>query len=346
MSKINIIVPVYNVEKYLPEFMESVLAQTFTDYTMFVVNDCSTDCTKNVIATFKSKFGERLHYLENSQNMKQGATRNRGLEEAEYFDADYTAFLDSDDILASDFLESMYQKAIETKADIVVCGMERIDDETGKKICVEAINGPEKKVAILDAIDELAFINPAPYNKLYKSSCIKGVRFKTMLRSEDTCYLLEILPRIQTIVYTNKVGYYYRIRNNSLTGEFGKEVCKSMFQGFSEVAELYKKTKYHPFYEVLETQVFIRSLIGGVCRASFPNMRQMGENITDAYDYMNKIFPEWRRNRYLCFGKQRSKGKKQFALKMCAYMYRMHCFWIFVSVYYIMLKVFKRDVRM
>ncbi len=344
--KVNIIVPIYNVSKYLPAFLDSVLKQTYERYRMFVVNDCSTDNSVEILNEYIPRFEGKLVYLSNEKNEKMGQTRNRGLDAAEKYPAEYTTFLDSDDIITPDFLDSMIKKAEETAADMVICGMERFEDATGKVICTEAVKGKEKYTDSQNLKDNIAFINPAVYNKLFRTSCIQGVRFKRILRSEDTCYLLEILPKLRTIAYTNKVGYWYRLRNDSLTGAFGTNVCKSMFQGFSEMAKLYEQPEYFQYYEVLETQVFIRCLVGGVCRASFTDMKQLKTNIKEAYAYMNTTFPSWKKNQYLSFGKCRSKNKKEMALKICAYMYRTHTFGIFAWVYYVMLKIFKVDVRM
>ena len=343
---VNIIVPMYNVARYLPDFLDSVLAQTYKDYRMFVVDDCSEDNSKKIIDKYIPHFEGRLIYLSNARNEKLGQTRNHGLDEAEKYPAEYTAFLDSDDTVLPDFLEHLVKKAEETHADMVICGIKRIEDVTGKVICTEAVNGPEECKDIAGLKDNMAFINPAVYNKLFRTSCIRGIRFKRMLRSEDTCFLLEALSGLKTAVYTNRVGYCYRLRKDSLTGAFGEDVCKSMFQGFAETAKLYSQPEYAEYWEVLETQAFIRCLIGGACRASFSDMRRMRKNINEAYTYMNTTFPDWKQNQYLSFGKRRSKGGKELALKICAYMYRTHTFGIFVLIYFMMLQVLKIDARM
>lgn len=345
-GRVNIIVPMYNVSKYLSSFLDSVLMQTYKYYRLYIVDDCSIDDSVKIVYEYKPRFGDSLIFLKNSKNEKSGQTRNHGLDEAEKCPAEYTTFLDSDDIIAPDFLESMIKKAKETDADMVICGKERIEDVTCKVICTEAVNGVEKCTDIQELKDNMAFINPSVCNKLFRTACIRGVRFKNMLRSEDTCYLLEVLPKLRTIAYTNKVGYRYRLHNDSLTGTFEENACRSMFQGFAEMAKLYERPEYFQYYEVLETQVFIRCLIGGVCRASFSNMKKMKANIIEAYAYMNVTFPSWKRNPYLCFQRFRSKNKKEMAIKVCAYMHRTHTFGLFVWVYYVMLKVLKIDIRM
>jgi glycosyltransferase involved in cell wall biosynthesis len=345
MAKINIVIPVYNMEKYLDEFFESVLKQSFKDYLLFVVNDCSTDESKTIIDKWKQQFGDKLIYLENKENIKLGLTRNHGLEETEKYPSEYTAFLDSDDWIEPDYLESMYSKAKEYDADMVICGMRRFEDSTNKTVCIEAVSGPTDCIYDVENYDELAYMNPAAYNKLYKSECIKGYRFMPLKRSEDTCYLFDIIPNIKSIIYTNKVSYHYRLRDNSITGSIGHEVCVSMFDGFKALYQKYTQEEYLPYKEMFETQIFIRSAVGGVCRATFADFKAMKSNINETYVFMNKTMPDWKRNRYLIFGKKRSRTIKQFMLKGCALLYRLHMFWIFVYVYYFVSKVLKKDIR-
>lgn len=346
MSKINIIVPVYNVADYLDAFFESLLAQTFQDYTLFIVNDCSTDSSKDIILSYQERMNDKLLYFENNENIKAGRTRNRGLEESEKCESEYTTFLDSDDWIEPDFLEHLYMTAVQKQCDLVVCGIERFEDGTNKRICVEAVNGPVEPVTNLKDFDELAYIDPSPGNKLYKSSKIKGYRFLSLKRSEDTCYFFEILPSLSSIVYTNKVAYHYRLNTNSSTGAFEFDVCQSMFDGFRKMYKLYERDEYIPFKEMFQVQIFIRSGCGGVCRASFSNMKNVRKNVRETYKYMNDVMPSWKNNRYLTLGKRRSKNIKQLALKCCALMYKLHIFGLFVWIYYFMLNVLKKDVRM
>lgn len=346
MSKINIIVPVYNVDKYLDAFFESLLNQTFQDYTLFVIDDCSTDNSSEIVKLYKQRFGEKLLYFRNEKNMLLGKTRNRGLEEAEKFESEYTTFLDSDDWIDACFLENLYHAAIQQDCDIVICGIQRFEDTTNRHICTESVNGPTVRRTDLFQFDELAYINPAVYNKLFRSSKIKGYRFRPMKRSEDTCYFFEILPEMNSLIYTNKATYHYRIRESSLTGTFGNDVCKSMYDGFKDMYKLYQMPKYIGYKEMFETQVFIRCAVGGVCRASFSDMRTTWKNAKEAYSYMNIYMPDWRKNKYLCFCKMHNGNWKQFALKCCALAYKCHLFGIVVWCYYFFLKILKKDVRM
>lgn len=345
MCKINVIIPVYNTAQYLNQFFSSVYGQTFKDYLLFVVNDCSTDSSKEIIEKWKAKFGKRLLYFENDENIKLGLTRNHGLEEAEKYPSEYTAFLDSDDWIEADYLESMYARAAECRADMVICGMRRFEDVSDRTVCVEAVSGSSQYIDDVENYDEWAYMNPAVYNKLYRSEIIRGYRFMPLKRSEDTCYLFDIIPNIRSVAYTNKISYHYRLRKNSITGAIGRDVCQSMFDGFETLYRKYGQDTYIPYKEMFETQIFIRCAVGGVCRASFADFATMPENIREVYVFMNRVMPDWKYNKYLSFGEKQSQNMKQLALKGCALLYRVHMFWLFVVVYYFTSQVIKKDIR-
>lgn len=347
MSKVNIVVPVYGVEKYLPQFLDSLLAQTFTDYTAFVVNDCTRDGSWDIVRSYEERFGGRLVLLENEENMGQGPTRNRGLEEAEKRPCTYVTFLDSDDFVEPDFLESMVTLADRDGADLVVCGMRRFEDETGAEMAIEAVNGPDGLVTDVAGFDELAYINTAPYNKLYRAGKVRGVRFHKMRRSEDTCYLFEVLPEITSVEFTNRVSYHYRVRGNSVTTAFDFGICESMFEGFGSLYGRYlTEEKFAPFRELFEAQVFIRSAVGGVFRAAMADRPNSGGYIRRTKEWMDEAMPHWRRNEYLSLCGHRSANIKQFALKGSALLYKMNLFTLFIAVYATFQKVTGKDVRM
>ena len=188
MSKINIIVPVYNVEKYLDEFFESIEKQVFNDFTLIVVDDCSTDNSPTIIARHKEKMGSQMIEVKTSLNSKLYGSRNAGLDCSEQYPSEFTIFLDSDDIIDKTFLSSLYDRAVEDEADITICGMQRFEDETNKIICTEMVNFPKHPVENLSSFDDFAFINTSVCNKLFRSEKIKGIRFREAMRSEDTLF--------------------------------------------------------------------------------------------------------------------------------------------------------------
>ena len=115
--KVSIIIPVYNMKKYLAECLNSVVNQTLSEIEIIVVNDGSTDNSENIIKEFVSKYPNINYYWQ--ENAGVSSARNKGIENAK---GEYLYFLDSDDTIGSDFLESCYDMAKRENADFVICG--------------------------------------------------------------------------------------------------------------------------------------------------------------------------------------------------------------------------------
>lgn len=113
---VSVIVPMYNVENYIGDTLDSVLAQNFSDYELIVVNDCSTDNCRAVAETYLEKFGGRMKIFDNEKNSGVSVARNNGLRNSS---GEYVFFLDSDDLLAPVALGDMYALAKRFNADIV-----------------------------------------------------------------------------------------------------------------------------------------------------------------------------------------------------------------------------------
>lgn len=117
MSKVSVITPIYNQEKYLEECLQSLLNQTFTDFEVILINDGSNDNSETIAKSFIEKYSNFKYFHQDNRGVS--VARNRGIEESQ---GEYLYFLDSDDTLSADFLESVYKKAINNNADFVVCG--------------------------------------------------------------------------------------------------------------------------------------------------------------------------------------------------------------------------------
>lgn len=121
MTKISVILPVYNSQKFIKQAIESVLGQTFTDFELIIVNDGSTDSTLEIISDFKDK---RIRLIS-QQNQGPGAARNNALKVAE---GDYVMFLDSDDWYSKDALETAYHEAVRLNTDMTFFQMINYND--------------------------------------------------------------------------------------------------------------------------------------------------------------------------------------------------------------------------
>ena len=113
---ISVVVPLYNAEKYLAESLDSILAQTFKDFEVILVNDCSTDKSRQIAESYLKKFGGRLKIFDNEENSGAGDTRSNGLRNAT---GEYIFFMDADDLITETALEEMYRVAKSFDVDIV-----------------------------------------------------------------------------------------------------------------------------------------------------------------------------------------------------------------------------------
>ena len=117
MTKISVIVPVYNVEDLLPKCLDSLVNQTFDDYEVIVVNDGSPDNSQDIIDEYQKKYSNIIKPLK-KENGGLSSARNYGLK---YAQGEFVLYVDSDDWVSNDMLEKMYMTAVRDNSDIVVC---------------------------------------------------------------------------------------------------------------------------------------------------------------------------------------------------------------------------------
>ena len=210
--KISIVLTAYNVEKYIGEAIESCLNQTYKDLEIIIVDDCSTDNTKNLIKSYVEKNKDIIKLIENDVNKGAGLARRIGIQNTT---GEYVLILDGDDWLNNDFIEALVDKAIETDADIVSGGMtiRRLDgsyDSTSYGNCI--CETPIDKVTKFWK-DRIVFLN----NKLIRKKLHNQVPYCHRRFIEDTPVIIPQLYLANKVVYVDNVGYNYRMIESSLT---------------------------------------------------------------------------------------------------------------------------------
>lgn len=192
--KLSVIVPVYNVEKYLEACVDSLLAQTIGDFEIFLVDDGSKDCSGEIADRYAAKYPELVRCLH-LDNGGQGRARNHALPLAK---GEFVGFVDSDDWIAPDMYEKLYNKARETGADVVYCDfLERFAD------------GRED---VLPAAFQQHPLSSAgsSCNKLFRRSMIGELRFPEGLWYEDFYFSACMLERSARTEYVPEPLYIYR----------------------------------------------------------------------------------------------------------------------------------------
>lgn len=115
MIKISVIIPVYNVEEYLKECLDSVINQTLKEIEIICIDDCSTDSSYSILEEYAKK-DSRIVLIKNKENMGVGYNRNIGIKEAK---GEYIGFIDSDDYISEDYYENLYNTAKKYNSDVV-----------------------------------------------------------------------------------------------------------------------------------------------------------------------------------------------------------------------------------
>lgn len=224
---ISVIIPVFNVEQYISQCLDSILASTYRSLEVICINDASTDKSLEILIQYKKK-DDRIILVNCQKNGGQATARNKGIDIAK---GSYIAFVDSDDYVAPNFFESLYRKIKKDQTDISVCGFyiqETNEKRTEETISVKRTILTEKEWWEAYRHKHSVFSN-CVWNKLYKADCFKENRFVSGKIYEDT--------EIQHNLISNRIIsvipdclYYYRKRDDSTTASIQKHNKKSFLR--------------------------------------------------------------------------------------------------------------------
>lgn len=210
---ISIIVPIYKVEKYLPECIESILSQTYKNIEIILVDDGSPDNCGKICDKYKKR--DNRIVVIHKENGGLSDARNAGLAIAK---GAYLNFVDSDDRLPKNSIERLYQMATEFQAQMVIAGFERFKDETGE-VFFSTDSGGEKTTVMtkLEAMEDFFRDGCQAWAVLYEKRIHEGIYFPKGEINEDEAIVFRLYDRCETIVVTNAVVYSYRNREDSIT---------------------------------------------------------------------------------------------------------------------------------
>ncbi len=222
MTKVSIIIPVYNTEKYIKRCLDSLIQQTLNKIEIICINDGSTDSSLKILEDY-AKNDSRI-IIKTQKNQGQSAARNNGINIAT---GEYVGFIDSDDWVAKDYYEKLYNAASKSNADIAVAGIirlnaiykkfhlkynkEEITDDTNQKF--ELCDVPAKSYVV---------------NKIYKLSKLKeaNLKFEEGIFFEDCIFTPEVLYHLGKLITVPNTYYYYWRRLNSTVTKRNPKINK------------------------------------------------------------------------------------------------------------------------
>ncbi len=238
-SLISVIVPVYKVENCLRKCVDSILAQTYTNLEIILVDDGSPDKSGQICEEYKKK-DKRIKVIH-KENGGLSSARNVGLDLAR---GEYYAFVDSDDYIEKETYELLYNAIKEYETDIACQGIIRENEQTGDK---QIIRTPEEEKVYncTEALYQILLSNEigiSVWSKLYKKEVFDNVRFPEGKTNEDAAILLQTLKG-RTLVHIAKPTYHYMFRDGSITSHYSINNCECFFENsldiMKEIQNLY-----------------------------------------------------------------------------------------------------------
>lgn len=294
--KVSVIVPVYNVEKYLRRCLDSLLDQSFSDFEIICVNDCSPDGSADILNDYATKHPEHIKVLTNEKNLGLGLTREHALEHVQ---GEYVMFVDSDDYVKPDYIETYIKAADSGDFDIVVGGY--IRDCSGK--LTEHI--------MSNTVWSLTTYAMA-CAKLYRASFIRDnhLAFTDVGCGEDIYFSLSAFycdPKFTVIDYA---GYYYYFNDQSITGamDYSKNHERLMQELFTTFLENHDITKLPEERQRVIEYTYIANMVNALvvfnrgCGISL-----MKEKCCFVKDDLESKFPDYATNPYV--GLTKPKGQ-------------------------------------
>lgn len=237
-SIISIIIPVYNVEEYLRQCLDSVVNQTYKNLEIIIIDDWSTDNSWKICDEYANK--DKRIIVVHQENQDLSAARNVWLKIAKW---EYLWYIDSDDYVDSDMYEQLYDLIEKTGSDIAICNR-YIWQKDGSRVKNKRF--PNKEIITPNEALEFFYGSFYVRNKLYRKDCVKDLNF-IETRAQDSIYNFAIIKKIKKIACLNKCKNYYRYNPNSRvhTKKFRKDRLIYLKDGLDKQIEYATNNKLY-----------------------------------------------------------------------------------------------------
>lgn len=255
MIEVSVIVPVFNVEPYLKECLNSLINQTLKNLEIICIDDCSTDNSLKILQEYAKK-DERIKVFKQKENKGQGFARNFGITLAQ---GEFITFCDPDDYIEKTMYEKMYAQAKNLNSDVVMCEVKKFFEKTKKfkvkKTFLGYKNVYKSELANLrprtnidkNEISKLILITPNySWNKIYKRDFIlkNNIKFLNTKTYEDDIFGISALIFAENVSYIDEHFYTYRIRGTSSLRS-NNDILPTFTQTLDEIYEFFLENNLH-----------------------------------------------------------------------------------------------------
>lgn len=243
---VSIIIPVYNTERYIRKCLDSILAQTFTNWEAILINDGSIDNSGTICDEYAAK--DTRFKVIHQKNEGVSSARQRGLENAT---GEYVIHCDPDDWIEHNMLIELIRCAKENNADMVICDFIEDRKNTSEYIS-QGLNNPISAKEVQTKIIKEQ-LHGSCWNKLVKRSCLKGITFSpnNIYINEDALFNIRTLNQDIQVHYLPKAFYHYNINNdNSICHSNSSKIILSKMQVIAECEKIIGKERYNGLFDM------------------------------------------------------------------------------------------------
>lgn len=299
MIKVSIIVPIYNVEKYLRKCLDSLVNQTLQEIEILLVNDKSPDQCDLIMEEYKERFPDKVKCFYQPTNQKQGAARNVGIKKAE---GEYLVFVDSDDWLDITMCEKMYECAKRENAELVFCDYIQVfENKTKQRYIMDAVSEQAGEVTV-KKLKSLFPLTAYPFARLVSRKLVidNKLYFAENIKYEDKVFV-PFLPLYSKKIGKVNEGLYYYLQRESSTVNSKNEVYQFDRMKASEIA--YLEMKKRGFYKEYKEEIdfcFVKDYYLMMLRYCIEKFDEPPINKMKELDNERKIkFSEYKNNYYI-----------------------------------------------
>jgi len=341
MPKITAIITAYNLEHYLDRCFRQIFAQTFQDFDVLIVDDCSTDDTRGIISRWQTQRPGQIRSLLLKKNLGMPAKARNAALESGLIDGECFLFLDGDDAIETELLEKLYGALTEQDADVAICAYDRVEEQTGRVLCTE-MQGFTPVVEMPPRNDLLAFINTAPWNKLWRTAVFGDGRFPPFRVGEEVVVQFTRYACCRRLAFVDDVLIHYSVRAGSVISN----TTETAIRDFAEELQHCYEVQYDPVLrDTLGLMAFLHIGISMAIRAMDNPAIDLRQHLHWTRQYLFNTYGGLRGNRFLRLSSLRRHGIKGLLLWVSLIAYRLRCFGLVLRSYHVLSRLLHLDIK-
>lgn len=305
MKKISIIIPCYNVEKYIDRCIDSLVSQTIgiNSLELIFVNDASTDSTLQKLSAWESRYPDSMMVISCPENGQQGTARNIGLQ---YASGKYIGFVDSDDYVSEEMYEMLWEPAEKYDCDVVGCLFVRENEEGAIQFQEASFSRGEECITIQTAEERKKLLEQGLpggiWCKIYRSELLfdHELYFPEQIRYEDNYWSAFLNFTMNSLYIINKPYYHYIIHQNStIMQQDAMHHLDRLVIELMKVEECKRRGLFEQYHDEIEFS-FLKLYFINSIRILFVRFREIPyEIIYTMQQNVRELFPSYRDNPYL-----------------------------------------------